>query len=115
RGNPHAPPLNLSRWSRKTLVGRTAIAAQPSQVEHRDAAELDAQQPGALEAVQRFVGALARYGRQQADLFLAQLHEIAGLRIEIGVEQARQATCDAASASRARSWPRSIWLSAPKV
>ncbi|MNG25748.1 hypothetical protein D3C84_1106480 [compost metagenome] len=53
---------------------------------------LDAQQAVALQRMQRAVGTLARHGRQEADLVLAQPHEAGGARIEDGVEQAGQAT-----------------------
>src|SRR6202008_1445685 len=71
------------------------VAAQAGQVEHPDAFEFDLQQSSGLELVQRLVGPLARNGGKQGDLVLRELDERFGVRIQVGIEQAGEAACDA--------------------
>jgi len=68
-----------TRFHQVSLVclRRATVAAQARQVEHRHAAELDAQQTCTLELVQSLVGALARDRGEQADLLLAEVDETA--------------------------------------
>ena len=84
----------VARREVRARLRRAAVAAQVRQVEHLDAAELDPQQTRTLEFVQGLVGALARNRGEQADLLLAELDETACMRVEVGVEQARQAARD---------------------
>jgi hypothetical protein len=55
-------------------------------------------QARAFKFVHRFVRALSRHAREQADLFLAELNEITDTRVQVGVEQARQTARDRCAA-----------------
>ena len=90
--------LGLDDGLQRARIGsrvRCPIGPQSAQVEHRQPAEFEAQQPRAFELVQGCVRALPRDRGEQADLLLAELHEGAGARVEGGVEQARETARDA--------------------